>query len=152
LYAGAIWRRSFTILKNEAVALDVAQEVFVRCLRHKDELRAGRELLGWLYRVATNLCLNHLRDQKTRRLEIAEATPQTPRDDDFTARLMIAAILRDLDRRSQELAVYVLVDGMTHVEAAEVAGVSERTVRNCLARFLDHGRTVLGIAPQEEHS
>jgi RNA polymerase sigma-70 factor (ECF subfamily) len=150
LYAAAIWRRSFTILRNEAAALDVSQEVFVRCLRHHPRLRPGRELLGWLYRVATNLCLNHLRDEKA-----GPAADPAPAEGagwagDDTARLTVAAILRHLDARSQELAVYVFVDGMTHQEAAEVAGVSERTVRNRLNDFLRHGREVLGIAAPKE--
>lgn len=145
LYAAAIWRRSFTILRDEAAALDVCQEVFMRCLRHHTRLRPGRELLGWLYRVATNLCLNHLRDEKAAPARAVPVDGTAPAGDD-TARLTVAAILRHLDQRSQELAVYVFVDGMTHQEAAEVAGVSERTVRNRLNDFLRHGRHVLGIA------
>jgi RNA polymerase sigma-70 factor (ECF subfamily) len=150
LYATAIWRRSFTILRNDAAALDVSQEVFVRCLRHHTRLRPGRELLGWLYRVATNLCLNQLRDQRVLAAMPTELAAGAAPTGDDTARLTLAAILRDLDRRSQELAIYVFVDGMTHQEAAAVAGVSERTVRNRLSDFLRHRRSVLGIAPQEE--
>lgn len=152
LYAAPIWRRCRALLRHDAAALDVSQEVFVRCLRHHSALRPGRELLAWLYRVATNLCLNHLRDGKAegRALEL-EPRDARAHDGDATTRLTIARILGGLDLRSQELAVYVYVDGMTHAEAAEVAGVSERTVRNCLGRFLEHGRVVLEIAPQEEH-
>jgi RNA polymerase sigma-70 factor (ECF subfamily) len=151
LYATAIWRRCYTLLRNDATALDVSQEVFVRCLRHHQKLRPGRELLGWLYRVATNLCLNHLRDAKTRRIDDAAPVPEeVPTEADATARLTVTRILDGLDPRSQELAVYVIVDGMTHAEAAQVAGVSERTVRNCLGRFVQHGRAVLDVAPQKE--
>jgi RNA polymerase sigma-70 factor, ECF subfamily len=150
LYAAAIWRRCVGLLDNEAEARDVAQEVFVRCLRHHRRLRPGRELLGWLYRVATNLCLNHLRNQKTRGTSSESETSAEPsHESEAAARLVMADILDGLDRRTQELAVYVFVDGMTHVEAAEVAGCSERTVRNCLNRFLDRGRRVIGVRAQE---
>jgi RNA polymerase sigma-70 factor (ECF subfamily) len=153
-YAAAIWRRCRTLLRNDAAALDVTQQVFVRCLEHQRELRAGRELLAWLYRVATNLCLNHLRDQKTRGEGGDDDVANDNADEgvvlargpgDPTTRLTIRQILRSLDERSQALAIYVFVDGMTHVEAAEVAGVSERTVRNCLGRFLDRGRAALEL-------
>jgi RNA polymerase sigma-70 factor (ECF subfamily) len=151
LYAAAIWRRCYTLLRNDAAALDVSQEVFVRCLRHQRKLRPGRELLGWLYRVATNLCLNYLRDRKTAPLDSAAAPREEPATEiDATVRLTVAGILQGVDPRSQELAVYVIVDGMTHAEAAQVAGVSERTVRYCLERFLHHGRTLLKVAPQED--
>jgi len=60
-------------------------------------------------------------------------------------------LLRDLDERTQAIVVYVHLDGMTHAEAAEVAQVSDRTVRNCLARFQRTGRLRLGApSPQEE--
>jgi RNA polymerase sigma-70 factor (ECF subfamily) len=154
MYARAIWRRCYTVLRNEASAMDVTQEVFVRCFRHHRELRTGRELLGWLYRVATNLCLNELRDRHARGDAPAVEAPvggaEAGREPDALARLMTSEVLFGVDRRSQEIAFFVFVDGMTHVEAAEVAGVSERTVRYCLSQFLEHGRKKLGVRLQEE--
>ncbi len=150
LYASSIWRRCTSIVRNDAAALDITHEVFVRCIRHHRKLRPGRELLGWLYRAATNLCLNELRDRRTRgeadlAQRAAESAPLDPRESEAAMRLLTAEVLGGLDRRVQEVAVYVFVDGMTHAEAAEVAGVSERTVRNCLSRFLAHGRQRLGL-------
>jgi RNA polymerase sigma-70 factor (ECF subfamily) len=152
LYGAAIWRRCVGMLGNEPEASDVAQETFIRCLRHRHGLRPGRELLGWLHRVATNLCLNRLRDQKARGDNWRpETTMQDPPslESAAAARLIIAEVLDHVDRSTQELAVYVFVDGMTHAEAAEVAGCSERTVRNRLGRFLERGRRVIGIRTQE---
>ncbi|MFL5306570.1 MAG: RNA polymerase sigma factor [Polyangia bacterium] len=147
LYAASIWRRCASIVRSEAAAMDITQEVFVRCLRHHRKLRPGRELLAWLYRAATNLCLNELRALRIRaRGEPAgEVEPSDFREPEAAARLLTGEVLKGLDRRVQEIAIYVFVDGMTHAEAAEVAGVSERTVRNCLSRFLAHGRERLGL-------
>lgn len=154
LYARAIWRRCYTVLRNEASAMDVTHEVFIRCFRHHRELREGRELLGWLYRVATNICLNELRDRRARQTtscdEFPAPAPDEVRDPDAVVRLMTSEILFGLDRRSQQVAFFVFADGMTHAEAAEVAGVSERTVRYCLRRFLEHGRQKLDVRLQEE--
>jgi RNA polymerase sigma-70 factor (ECF subfamily) len=154
MYARPIWRRCYLVLRDDASAMDVTQEVFVRCFRHHRDLRTGRELLGWLYRVATNLCLNHLRDRHGRgeaaSVDSLATAAEPTREPDAIARLMTAEILFGLDLRSQEIAFYVYVDGMTHAEAAEVAGVSERTVRYCLTNFLEHGRKKLGVRLQEE--
>jgi RNA polymerase sigma-70 factor (ECF subfamily) len=155
LYAAAIWRRCVTILRNEAVALDITHEVFVRCVRHHTKLRKGRELLGWLYHTATNLCLNELRDRRRDdALPLDSVLPEIempePREPEAATRLLTAEVLHGLDRRTQEVAVYVLVDGMTHAEAAEVAGVAERTVRYCLSRFVAHGRQRLGLDLEKE--
>lgn len=65
-YAGAVYARGLRILRDREAARDVTQEVFVRCFGHRPSLPPGRDLLAWLYRVTTNLCLNALRDGKLR--------------------------------------------------------------------------------------
>lgn len=139
-YAGAVYARCRRIVRDDEAARDITQEVFIRCLGHRDGLRSGRELLGWLYRVATNLCLNHLRDQKLRRANAAHLLAMQPTSQEQASPREVLELLHGLDERTQAIAVYVHVDGMTHEEAAEVAQVSDRTVRNCLARFAQHGR------------
>jgi RNA polymerase sigma-70 factor, ECF subfamily len=143
-YGGAVFARCARILRDEDGARDVTQEVFVRCFDRRDELRPGRELLAWLYRVATNLCLNVLRDARFRRNADRDAAPSVPVAPGGPAQRAVLDLLAGLDERTQSIAVYVYLDGMTQTEAAEVAGVSDRTVRNCLTRFLEHGRTMLG--------
>src|ERR1044071_9468697 len=78
IYGGAVFRRCLRILRDDEGARDVTQEVFVRCFDRRRGLRDGRELLGGLYRVATNLCLTALRDGKLRRYadrQLAQASP-----------------------------------------------------------------------------
>jgi len=150
-YGGAVFRRCLRILRDPEGARDVTQEVFVRCFDRRGGLRDGRELLGWLYRVATNLCLNALRDRKLRRETDQQLAPVLSAGGDAPEARLLWDLLRDLDERTQAIVVYVHLDGMTHAEAAEVAQVTDRTVRNCLARFQRTGRLLLGApSPQEE--
>jgi RNA polymerase sigma-70 factor (ECF subfamily) len=149
-YAPVVYARCVRLLRRRDAARDVTQEVFFRCLRERRGLRPGRELLAWLYRVATNLCLNLLRAEAIRR------GPPLAEDSGTTQpagpeRLLVSQVLAGVDERTQAVAVYVLVDGMTHAEAAELAGVTDRTVRNCLTRFLAHARAVLGDDLEEAH-
>jgi RNA polymerase sigma-70 factor (ECF subfamily) len=143
-YGEAVFRRCARILRNADAARDVTQEVFVRCFDRRASLRNGRELLGWLYRVATNLCLNALRDHKLRRDADRELAPASPPSAEAPEVRLLRDLLGDLDEQTQAIVVYVHIDGMTHAEAAEVARVSDRTVRNCLARFQRTGRLRLG--------
>ena len=64
--------------------------------------------------------------------------------------LEVLELLEGLDERAQAIAIYVHVDGMTHEEAAEVAQVTDRTVRNCLARFAEHARDRAGFLPPSQ--
>src|ERR1051326_2395942 len=72
-YGAMVYRRCVKLLKDEAEALDVTQEVFVRGIRHVSRLRGGPELLGWLYRTATNLAFNRLRDARAQQTSEAAA-------------------------------------------------------------------------------
>ena len=154
-YGGAVFARCARILRDPEAARDVTQEVFVRCFDRRGGLRAGRELLAWLYRVATNLCLNALRDGKSRREADQQLASSWPTAAEAPEARLLWDVLRDLDERTQAIVVYVYIDGMTHAEAAEVAQVTDRTVRNCLARFQRTGRQRLGAEyapPQHEGS
>ena len=153
-YAPAVYARCVRILRDREAARDVTQEVFVRCHRERGRLRPGRELLAWLYQVATNLCLNSLRHDKVRAAALGRgggAGVSDPVVDPVApGQRLVLELLAGLDPRTQAIAIYVYVDGMTQPEAAAVAGVSDRTVRKCLTRFLEHGRQALGLAAKEQ--
>lgn len=150
-YAPLIYARCRRILRDEQGARDATQDVFERCFRRRGDLREGRELLAWLYRTATNACLNLLRAERTRRKhDAALAGSSAATAADAAGPGEIAELLRGLDERTQAIAIYVYVDGMTQLEAAQVAQVTDRTVRNCLARFIAHGKRNLGIDLQED--
>ena len=144
-YAAVIHARCRRILRDSEAARDVTQEVFVRCFDRRAQLRAGGDLLAWLYRVATNLCLNQLRRQKTKQAVDAGTDAPQPAWLEKPPVFEVLELLAGLDEETQAIAVYVHVDGMTHQEAAEVAQVSERTVRKRLTRFAEHGRRRAGL-------
>jgi len=148
-YGGSVFARCWRLLRNRDAAGDVTQEVFLRCFGHRGSLRTGRELLGWLYRVATNLCLNAIRDEARRRQTDRSGPGTASVQPEGPMRRLLSDLLSDLDERTQCIVVYVYLDGMTQAEAAEIAQVTDRTVRNCLARFQAHGRRTLGdeLAP-----
>lgn len=148
-YAAAVYARCVRILRDREAARDVTQEVFMRCHRERARLRRGRELLAWLYQVATNLCLNSLRHDKVRAFEHACDGTAPTTDPTAPGQRLVLELLTGLDPRTQAIAIYVYLDGMTQPEAAAVAGVSDRTVRKCLTRFLCHGRKKLGLEKQE---
>ena len=151
-YAPLIYARCRRILRDEQGARDATQDVFERCFRRRDDLRDGHELLAWLYRTATNACLNTLRNARTRRDHDAALARGAAGVvvDGAPGPGEVVELLRGLDERTQAIAIYVYVDGMTQQEAARLAQVTDRTVRNCLARFVAHGRRSLGIDLQED--
>ena len=57
----------FRMVHNQAIAEEMAQEVFLRVYRSRESYRAEAKFTTWLYRIATNLAVNHARDTKHER-------------------------------------------------------------------------------------
>src|ERR1700739_4023184 len=52
----------YRMVQNQAVSEDLAQEVFLRVSRIRETYEPAAKFTTWLFRIATHLALNHLRD------------------------------------------------------------------------------------------
>jgi RNA polymerase sigma-70 factor (ECF subfamily) len=57
----------YRMVHNQAIAEELAQEVFLRVYRSRETYRAEARFSTWLYRIATNLGVNHARDTRHER-------------------------------------------------------------------------------------
>jgi RNA polymerase sigma-70 factor (ECF subfamily) len=141
-YAPFIYARCVRMLGDRAAAEDATQETFMRAHRHLDRAPDANEALAWIYRIATNYCLNEIRNRQLRPL----AEPDRP--EAFTDGLAEALANRDVAakivRRSPEKlrapAWLHHVDGLDQAEVARVLGISRRTVITRLAEFVENAR------------
>jgi RNA polymerase sigma-70 factor (ECF subfamily) len=60
----------YRMARNSAAAEDLAQEVFLRVYRSRQTYEASAKFTTWLYRIATNLAVNHARDTRHERPEV----------------------------------------------------------------------------------
>jgi RNA polymerase sigma-70 factor (ECF subfamily) len=60
----------YRMARNTAAAEDLAQEVFLRVYRSRATYEASAKFTTWLYRIATNLAVNHARDTRHERPEV----------------------------------------------------------------------------------
>ncbi len=71
----------YRMVHNQAIAEEMAQEVFLRVYRSRETYRAEARFTTWLYRIATNLAVNHARDTKNERtaptVHLDEPDPET---------------------------------------------------------------------------
>ncbi len=81
-YEAMIRRHVAHILRDELAAQDVTQEVFWRVWKRAEQWSGAGSFKAWLYRIATNLALNHLRTVKRRREESLEVKDDWERGDD----------------------------------------------------------------------
>lgn len=66
-YQKLVVNTCYGMLQNREDAEDVAQDVFVEVYRSVENFRADAKLSTWLYRIAVNRSLNHIRDNKKHR-------------------------------------------------------------------------------------
>ena len=136
----AVERRCRALLGGDPAVPDLVQEVLVRAVIHARSFRHEASPFTWLYRVSTNLCLNHLRDRKqTLPLEMLAGKEGGLRvDASVEARRALQRLLGQLDRRTLEIVVYHFVDEMPQEEIALLSGWSRKTIGKKLAAFRAH--------------
>ena len=133
-YGPMVLRRCRRLLRDEDRAMDAMQDVFVRVLQRRDRLKATYPS-SLLYRIATNVCLNRIRDQ---RLDLPgdEKLIHIAGIEDLESRLDARAMLDRLFARHRDstrtIAVLHFVDGLTLAEVAREVGMSVSGVRKRL--------------------
>jgi RNA polymerase sigma-70 factor (ECF subfamily) len=142
----------FRMVRNQAVAEELAQEVFLRVYRSRESYRAEAKFTTWLYRIATNLAVNHARDTRHERSAQTiyldapdEETGTTPdvADDEPTVEQRLVRDERMAAIRTQVMALperqrmAVLMhkyQGMDYRQIGEVLKLSESATKSLLFR------------------
>ena len=136
------------MLADTGTAEDATQETFIRVFRHIEKAPDEAEALGWIYRIATNYCLNEIRNRGKRPVpkeqleEWAQSTaPElagTMVDVDFARKL-----LAQVPSKLADVAWLHHVDGFRQGEVATILGISRRTVINRLQAFQKSANKIL---------
>lgn len=128
------------MLADRTEAEDVTQEAMLRLWRMAPDWRqGGTGVSTWLYRVASNLCLDRLRKSRPRGLEdVAEPEDAAP---GVVARLIEADRMQALDRalaalpdRQRQAIVLRHIEGLTNPEIAAVMDIGVEAVESLVAR------------------
>lgn len=144
-YGPAVYRRCLRLLHDREAARDATQEVFVKLVRDIAKHDDPDVVLPWIFRVATNHCLDVIRDRERHgeaelgERELGAAAPEARPEDRHLAK----TLLSHFDGGTRAVAVSVLVDGMGREEAAGTLGISRKTVERRLSRFLERARKLL---------
>ncbi|HXU06473.1 MAG TPA: sigma-70 family RNA polymerase sigma factor [Polyangia bacterium] len=144
-FAPTIYARCRQILRDVAAAEDATQEVFFRIQDHLAHIDGTRPALGWLYRAATNHCLNEVRNGQTHAVLLAAVPHPSGPDVEqrFHQRDLVGRLIRDLPEDLALIAWLYHVDELDQAEIAEICGVSRRTVIARLHRFAEQARIFL---------
>jgi RNA polymerase sigma-70 factor, ECF subfamily len=136
-----VLRRCRQLLKNEDLALDAMQDVFVKVLNRKSSL-TDTYPSSLLYTIATNHCLNIIRKEKrvSTENEILDRIVSTEAvEDQAVGRLFLDQIFHSQKPSTRTIAVLHYMDGLTLEETAEMSGMSVSGVRRRLRKLREAG-------------
>jgi RNA polymerase sigma-70 factor (ECF subfamily) len=142
----------YRMCHNQALAEELAQEVFLRVYRSRKTYAAEAKFTTWLYRIATNLAVNHARDNKVERsgkmvsldepdeetgtaLDVADTTLNV--EQQILRQERLAAIKKHVMALPEKQRAAVLMhkyQGMDYREIAAVLKLSESATKSLLFR------------------
>jgi RNA polymerase sigma-70 factor (ECF subfamily) len=142
----------YRMARNTAAAEDLAQEVFLRVYRSRQTYEASAKFTTWLYRIATNLAVNHARDTRHERPEVTVSLDEPDEETGTTLDVADGTVTAEeaLVRRERMLAIRSKVEAlperqklavimhkyqqMDYKQIAEVLKLSESATKSLLFR------------------
>jgi len=151
-HAGRLFSVACRMLGNPADAEDLLQEIFLSAHRKLESFRGESALGTWLYRLATNHCLDYLRSRAARTGQLTDTLDdEVGRFEPGRKGLAEQTITKmDLERALAQLpdgcrAAFVLhdIEGLEHKEVAEALGIAEGTSKSQVHKARLRLRSVL---------
>ena len=162
-YDQSVLRLALNLLRSPEDASDIYQEAFLRVYRNLHTFRFDCTFHTWLYRIVTNLCLDHLRKRKVRREEPTvvetsegpvdrmEVVREERAEGDPARKLLsrplgsrIDRVLTDMTPRERMVFEMRHYQGMRLRAIGDVLGTTEEAAKNCLFRATQKMRAALG--------
>jgi RNA polymerase sigma-70 factor (ECF subfamily) len=132
--------RSFCqqMLRNRALAEDVAQDTFLKAYDKLASFRNDSSFSTWLYRIASNRCIDECRKQKRRSFfgleDLREEPSAAPRSEALESREQLRLILSGLSDEYRSLLLLRESEGLSYAQLAETLGCSIEAIRSKLKR------------------
>jgi len=142
----------YRMAHNAAAAEDLAQEVFLRVYRSRGSYEASAKFTTWLYRIATNLAVNHARDTRHERpenmasldepdeetgttMDVADTSPNV--EEKLVKQERLKAIRQKVENLPERQRLAVLMhkyQQMDYKQIGEVLNLSESATKSLLFR------------------
>ena len=160
-YQKLVYNLLFQMVRSHEVAADLTQDTFLKAYKALRMFRRGASFKPWILKIATNSCLNYVRDNKqVGSLDaLLEAEPGmepvSSVDVEREVELKISqqelfAALEQLSSRQRNIFVLRYHNDFSYDDIAAIAGESVPTVKSMLFRIRDKLRRVLADTPDSK--
>lgn len=138
-------------LKDENEAEDLTQDLFIKLWLNRNVLVQVNNLNAYLFRVAKNMVLNHLEQNRTKESYIAKSFSQPPlyediiEDNIYAEELshLIWHIIENMPRKRRQIFKMSRNEGLSNDEIANLLNLSKRTVENQITNALSEIKKII---------
>lgn len=135
---------AFRLLGNDEDAKDAVQEAFIRMWKHIKSFKLSSKFTTWLYRIVTNLCLDHIKAQKRKNRvfpqvieqnQLLVPTNEKNSEENYIKKNLAGTIIRLSEALTpKQRIVFVLRDlqDLDMKEVARITGMSVNSVKSNL--------------------
>lgn len=121
---------------------DLVQETFIKVWKNLPQFRHQSEMSSWIYRIAVNVALDHLRQNKkiiyTDDLELEIDDPAFDLEKELSDKELVAYGLKSLSPDHRTVIVLSVYQDLTQSEIAKILQVSEGTIKSRLHYAKEH--------------
>jgi RNA polymerase sigma-70 factor, ECF subfamily len=137
-YKDRVFGIVYRMANNPQDAEDLAQQVFVRVFQKIDTFRGQAAFSSWLYRLAMNICIDHVKKEKRHRQMLSYDTREdsewaaTDRDHRFDLKPHLQRAVNMLPARYRAVFILYQTEGYSHREIGEMLEISTGTSKSQL--------------------
>lgn len=152
-YQSPIYNLCLRMTGDPEDAADLSQESFLKAWRSLGSFQFESSFSTWLYRLASNTCLDYLRsikrhpkvsltvedsDGETQMMDFPDTAP-TPEDAAISKEEneLLSRAMQELDEQQRQILTLRVVNDLSYAEIAEILSIKEGTVKSRLARTRD---------------
>ena len=133
-YERQIYRVCYRFVENREDAMDLAQEVFIKAFEHLAGFRKESSLKTWLYRIAMNHCINHVKKHSQEFVEVTEYTGSVnsrvqDQLEDREQREHFRRLVKLLPPKQKAILEMRINEQLSYEEIAKISGRSISTIK-----------------------
>jgi len=133
-YERQVYRVCYRFVENRDDAMDLAQEVFIKAFEHLGSFRRESSLKTWLYRIAVNHCINHVKKHPYEFVEVNETTGSVGASvqsqlEDREQREHFRRLVKQLPPKQKAILELRINEQLSYEEIAKISGRSISTIK-----------------------
>jgi RNA polymerase sigma-70 factor, ECF subfamily len=133
-YERQIYRVCYRFVENRDDAMDLAQEVFIKAFEHLGSFRRESSLKTWLYRIAMNHCINHVKKHSQEFVEVNEYTGSVLSSvqsqlEEREQREHFRRLVKQLPPKQKAILELRINEHLSYEEIATISGRSVSTIK-----------------------